>query len=80
MATAGHRVRYRDEQEVRHDHHDVHRAEHAHDDAGPLRPVRDVELCPGQPQPGLHLHLHHRVHPQDVRPASALLHRALERL
>ena len=36
------------------------------------RVVGDVELCPGQPQPRLHLHLHDRVHPQDVRPAPGM--------
>ena len=78
VATTGHRVRDCDQQEVRHDHHDLHRAEHAHHDAGPLRPVRDVGVRPREPQHGLHLHLHHRVLPQDIRPASPLLQRALE--
>ena len=78
VATTGHRVRDCDQQEVRHDHYDLHRAQHAHHDAGPLRPVRDVGVRPREPQHGLHLHLHHRVLPQDIRSASPLLQRALE--
>ena len=78
VATTGHRVRDCYQQEVRHDHHDLHRAQHAHHDAGPLRPVRDVGVRSREPQHGLHLHLHHRVLPQDIRSASPLLQRALE--
>ena len=76
----GHRVRHRDQQEVRHDHHAVHLLEHADHDPGPLSPDRDVELCPGQPQHGLHRHLHLREHPQDLRPEAVLLQGAVERV
>ena len=63
VETPGNCVWDRDQQEVRHDHHDLHRAEYAHHDPRPLRPVRDVGLRPREPKHGLHLHLLHRVLP-----------------
>ena len=80
METAGHRLRDRDEQEVRHRDHALHRVEHVDDDPGPVRPVRDVVLRPGQPQHGLHRDLHLGEHPQDLRAEAVLLQGALERL
>ncbi len=80
MEASGHSVRDSDEQEVRHDHHAVHLPEHADHDAGPLQPVSHVELRAGQPEHGLHRHLHHRVHPQDLRAQAVLLQGAVERL
>lgn len=78
VAAPSHRVPDRDQQEVRHDHYALHRAEHVDHDPGPLPPDRDVELCPQQLEPGLHLRLHDRVCAQDICAAPALFQRALE--
>ena len=78
VAASGDCVRNCDEQEVWHDHHDLHWAEHVDHDLGPLRPERDVGLCLGEPQHGLHLHLHHRMRPEDLRSSASLLQRTME--
>ena len=74
METSGNYIRDSDEQEVRHDYHDVHRSEHVDDDPGPLRAVRHVELRPGQPQPWIYLHLHDGVRTQDICSPATLFH------
>ena len=78
VETTGHCVWDCDQQEVWHDHHDLHRPEHAHHDPRPLRAVGDVGLRPREPQHGLHLHLLHWVLPQNLCSPPTLLQRALE--
>ena len=78
VETSSHSVRHRDEQEVRHDNHDIHRTQHAHNDPGPLPSKPDVELRPRQPEHGVHRHLQRRMHSQDFRPQTILFQRTLE--
>ena len=42
VEAASDRLRNSHQQEVRHDHHDFHRTQHAHHDAGPLSPGVNV--------------------------------------
>ena len=78
METSKHRVRHRDQQEVRHDHHAFHRPQHVDHDPRPLRPDRDVELCPGQSEHGIHRHIHQREYSQDIRAQAILFQGAVE--
>jgi hypothetical protein len=78
VETSGDRVRHRDEQEVRHDHHDLHRPQHAYNDVRSLPSKSNVEFRPRQPQHGLHRDLQRRMHPQDLCPPAILFQRTLE--
>ena len=59
VAATSYRVRHRDRQKVRHDHHAVHRTEHGYDDTRPVQAKRHAENGAGNPQHALHRHLHH---------------------
>jgi len=80
VAAAGNSVWNSDGQKVRYDNHAVHRAEHAHDDVGPLSAERDVQQCSGLSQHDIHCDIHQRVSHEDLRSSLPLFQGAMESL